>query len=118
MKKEIIFACSSGIATSTVVAEKVEEFCKENGIDVNARQATVGELSGLDGSVDLFVVTSDVGSGYNTPLVNALPILTGIGEQEVLEQIVSILKEQYNIKIRNNIKSKIAITDIPSNNKN
>jgi len=94
MKKEIIFACSSGIATSTVVAEKVEEFCKENGIDVNARQATVGELSGLDGSVDLFVVTSDVGSGYNTPLVNALPILTGIGEQEVLEQIVSILKEQ------------------------
>ncbi|WP_152655832.1 PTS sugar transporter subunit IIB [Oceanobacillus sp. CFH 90083] len=94
MKKEIIFACSSGIATSTVVAEKVSEYCQENGIEVNARQATVGELTGLEGSVDLFVVTSDVGSGYKTPVVNALPILTGIGEQEILEKIVSILKEQ------------------------
>ncbi|UUI40666.1 PTS sugar transporter subunit IIB [Oceanobacillus oncorhynchi] len=92
MKKDIIFACSSGIATSTVVAEKVKEHCEKNGIDVNARQGTVGELSGLDGSVDLFVVTSDVGGGYNTPVVNALPILTGLGEEEVLDQIVSILK--------------------------
>ncbi|MFD2830057.1 PTS sugar transporter subunit IIB [Corticicoccus populi] len=93
MTKQIIFACSSGIATSTVVAEKVEEYCREKGVDVNARQGTVGELSGLDGVVDLFVVTSDVGSGYNTPVVNALPILTGIGEEEVLEQIVAILRD-------------------------
>ncbi|GEN86308.1 MULTISPECIES: PTS sugar transporter subunit IIB [Oceanobacillus] len=92
MKKNIVFACSSGIATSTVVAEKVREHCEQHGINVDSRQATVGELSGLDDSVDLFVVTSDVGGGYNTPVVNALPILTGIGEQEVLDQIVSLLK--------------------------
>lgn len=93
MKKRIVFACSSGIATSTLVAQKTKEHCKKNGIEVESQQSTVGELPGLDGSADLFVVTSEVGGSYTTPVVNALPVITGVGEQEVLDKIVSILKE-------------------------
>ncbi|WP_276736609.1 PTS sugar transporter subunit IIB [Bacillus sp. (in: firmicutes)] len=93
MKKQIIFACSSGIATSTVVAEKVVDFCKNHGIDVTYQQAIIGELPSLDNSADLIVATSQVETKLNTPFVNALPIITGVGEQEVLDQIIKLLKE-------------------------
>lgn len=32
MKKRIIFACTSGIATSTIATEKVKNYCAEHGI--------------------------------------------------------------------------------------
>lgn len=92
MKKSIVFACSSGIATSTVVAEKVVDHCKNNGIDVTYQQAIIGELPSLDNSVDLFVVTSQVEAKLTTPLVNALPIITGIGEDELLDKIIELLR--------------------------
>ncbi|MFL0497805.1 MULTISPECIES: PTS sugar transporter subunit IIB [Priestia] len=92
MKKHIVFACSSGIATSTVVAEKVVEHCKDHGIDVVYQQAIIGELPSLDNTVDLFVATSQVETKLNTPLVNALPIITGFGEEEVLDNIITLLK--------------------------
>ncbi|MFJ7512643.1 PTS sugar transporter subunit IIB [Peribacillus simplex] len=92
MKKNIVFACSSGIATSTVVAEKVVEHCKDQGIDVVYQQAIIGELPSLDNSADLIVVTSQVETKLNTPLVNALPIITGVGEEELLDKIIKLLK--------------------------
>jgi PTS system galactitol-specific IIB component len=92
MKKRIVFACSSGIATSTVVAEKVVDYCKNHGIDVEYQQAIIGELPALDNSADLIVVTSQVETKLNTPIINALPIITGIGEQELLDNIIKLLK--------------------------
>lgn len=32
MKKRIIFACTSGIATSTIATEKVKNYCAEHGL--------------------------------------------------------------------------------------
>lgn len=92
MTKKIIFACSSGIATSTVVAEKVKNHCNENGISVDARQAILGELPSLDDSADLIVVTSQSEAQLNTKVINAMPIVTGIGEEEVLSEIIEHLK--------------------------
>lgn len=94
MRKKVIFACSSGIATSTVVAGKTKEYCEKHGIEVISQQSTVGEISGLDESADLFVVTSDIGRELKTPVVNGLPLITGVGEQEILDKIVSILRGQ------------------------
>lgn len=92
MRKKVIFACSSGIATSTVVAGKTKEYCAKHGIEVISQQSTVGEISGLDEAADLFVITSDIGRELKTPVVNGLPLITGVGEQEVLDKIVSILR--------------------------
>lgn len=94
MSKKIIFACSSGIATSTVVAEKVKNYCKENSIDVDARQAILSELPSLDDSADLIVVTTQSEAQLNTKVVNAMPVVTGIGEEQVLNEIVEHLKDE------------------------
>ena len=38
MKKRILVACGAGIATSTVVCDKVEKLIKENNIDASIIQ--------------------------------------------------------------------------------
>jgi len=42
---------------------------------------------------DLIIVTSAVKTELQTPVLNGLPLLTGFGEEELLEKIVAILKK-------------------------
>jgi Phosphotransferase system, galactitol-specific IIB component len=53
MNKKIIFACTSGIATSAVATEKVVTYCKENGINVEPIQSNIGTIASQDGMADL-----------------------------------------------------------------
>ena len=92
MKKRIIFACTSGIATSTVATEKVLQYCKKIGIDVEPMQSNVGTIPSQDGMADLIVVTSGVKYNLKTPIINGLPLITGIGEEALLKKIEDILR--------------------------
>ena len=60
MKKRIIFACTSGIATATVATEKVLQYCKKEGIEVEPMQSNVGPIPSQDVMADLIVVTYKV----------------------------------------------------------
>lgn len=42
--KTIVVACGSGIATSTVICEGLENLLKENGIAYNIIQCSITEL--------------------------------------------------------------------------
>ncbi|CAD5630953.1 PTS system transporter subunit IIB [Escherichia coli] len=94
MSQTILFVCATGIATSTAVTEKVMEYCKEHGLNVNYSQTNVASLPGNTDGVALVVSTTKVPYELDVPVVNGLPIITGIGEEKVLAQIVSILKKQ------------------------
>ncbi|GAA3879278.1 PTS sugar transporter subunit IIB [Gibbsiella dentisursi] len=93
MNKKIIFACTSGIATSAVATEKVVNYCKEHGINIEPIQSNIGTIANQDGLADIIIVTSAVKTNLQTPVLNGLPLLTGFGEEELLEKIVSILKK-------------------------
>lgn len=93
MKKRIIFACTSGIATSTIATEKVKNYCAEHGIEVENIQSDVATVQSQDGMADLIIVTSKVSYKLEkTPIINGVPLITTIGEEEVLAKIVNILK--------------------------
>lgn len=92
MNKKIIFACTSGIATSAVATDKVVTFCKENGINVEPIQSNIGSIKNQDGMADIIIVTSAVDFKLETPILNGLPLLTGFGEEELLEKVLTILK--------------------------
>ena len=94
MVKKIVFVCATGIATSTLAAEKVIDYCKEKGIKIDWTQCNVASLPTHDGTADLIVSTTNVPYKMKTPVINALPIITGIGEEELLEKIVNKLKEE------------------------
>ncbi|MFX3619158.1 MAG: PTS sugar transporter subunit IIB [Sporolactobacillus sp.] len=93
-KKTILFVCATGVATSTVVAEKTLEYLHENGIDVNYTQTNVASLPEYDlKDADLIVATTNVPYDLEIPVIRALPIITGIGADAVFKDIKKHIEE-------------------------
>ncbi len=93
-RKRILIVCGTGVATSTVVAQKVKEYCEAQGLEVAVDQAKVMEtLRGAD-DYDLVVSTTQLPSSVSTPSVNGLPFLTGVGVDQTLEEIGQKLRAQ------------------------
>jgi PTS system galactitol-specific IIB component len=92
-KKKILIVCGTAIATSTHVAARVRDVCRQHGIDADIIQARVQEVPAYAHSVDLVVATTQVAYSLTVPVVSGIPFLTGIGEDKITEQIVQHLKE-------------------------
>lgn len=90
--KKILFVCGTGGITSAVAENKVVEACSEAGLDVMTRRCTPSVVeSNLDG-IDLIVSTTYLDGNYTVEVVNALSLITGIGTDAVLNEIISKLK--------------------------
>jgi len=92
--KKILVACGTAIATSTVVAKGIEEALKERGIAVTIRQCKAAEVKSLVSDADLIVTTTPVPNDLGVPVIQTLAFLTGIGKEEVIEQIIEALKDK------------------------
>ncbi len=91
--KRILVACGTAIATSTVVARGIEEALKERGIEVITRQCKAAEVRSLVSGADLVVTTTPVPSDLGVPVIQTLAFLTGIGKEEVIEQIINEIQK-------------------------
>jgi PTS system galactitol-specific IIB component len=91
--KRILIACGNGIATSTVVASKVKEYLDEQGIEVTTTQTKLMEVPSKVQDYDLLVTTGQFeGQTGDTPVVKGMPILTGIGAEQTMTEILNYLK--------------------------
>ena len=92
--KRVLIACGNGVATSTVVADKVKKYCAEQGVSIAVTQCRMIELHSKANDYDL-VVTSGKFSDpdISTPCIMAISLLTGINEQATLQKIVDALKD-------------------------
>ncbi len=90
--KRVLVACGSGIATSTLAVSKFTDFCEENGIDVEIVQCCYGEIEGLTTGIDLILTTQAYSIDFGIPTVVCFPYITGIGEEELNQQLLEILK--------------------------
>ncbi|QUL98959.1 MAG: PTS sugar transporter subunit IIB [Candidatus Fermentithermobacillus carboniphilus] len=91
-KFRILVPCGSGIASSTICAQKIRKGLGERGLDVEVKQLAFRELQGEIGKADLIVsITPGLKSDLNIPVVNGLPLLTGVGEKAVFDEIISKL---------------------------
>ncbi|MBU3216774.1 PTS sugar transporter subunit IIB [Clostridium estertheticum] len=93
--KKILVACGTGIATSTVVAVKIKEICKKEGIDVIITPCKLTDVQSIVPDYDLLVTTGtfDV-SEMNVHIIPAISLLTGVGEEDTLNEIIKTLKEE------------------------
>ncbi|NPV69239.1 MAG: PTS sugar transporter subunit IIB [Firmicutes bacterium] len=92
-KRRILVPCGSGIASSTVCAQKIRRGCAERGVDVEVKQLAFRELQGEIGKADLIVsITPGLKSPAGIPVVNGVPLLTGVGEKAVLDEIAGLLR--------------------------
>jgi PTS system galactitol-specific IIB component len=92
-KKTIIVACGTAIATSTVVAKAIEEALEKRGISVNIRQAKASEVPSMVDDADMIVTTTPVSVDKDIPVIQTLAFLTGMGREDVIEEIVEKLQD-------------------------
>jgi PTS system galactitol-specific IIB component len=93
MVKRVLVICGTGVATSTVVATKVRDYCLSQGIDVQVSQGKVMDLLSGGPTVDLIVATTQVPSTVTTPVVAGLPFLTGVGVDAALAEVARRLAD-------------------------
>lgn len=90
--KKIVIACGAGLATSSMVKDKVEQILKKNNIAFKTIQCTLTEVDNYDGDVDLIITTMRVRKKYESPVISGSAYLSGVNEEAVTEQILDILK--------------------------
>ena len=93
--KRIVVACGSGIATSGLVANKINNMLEVRGLVGRAKADSI-DIKSMDlemGTADIFVSitpTFDL-SNIKIPTFSGMPFLTGIGEEEIMDQITQFL---------------------------
>lgn len=90
---KILIACGTGIATSTVIAVRVQEMCEKNGYKVKVEQCKVTEVDGLAKNYDLVVASTKIPPTVTTPYVLAIPYLTGVGMEKTDKEVLDKLAE-------------------------
>lgn len=89
--KKILVACGTAIATSTVVARKIEEELAKRDISVQTTQCKASEVrSKVDGH-DLVVTTTFVSGTGDVPVIQTVSFLTGLGIDADIEKIIGYL---------------------------
>jgi PTS system galactitol-specific IIB component len=89
--KKILVACGTAIATSTVVAKKLEEKLRARGLQVAIDQCKASEVGSRAASYDLIVSTTEVDDTRGKPHVRTLSFLTGIGIDGDVAKIAKLL---------------------------
>ncbi|WP_265457671.1 PTS sugar transporter subunit IIB [Enterococcus sp. HY326] len=92
--KRILVACGNGIATSTVVASKVKSYLTEQGVQVETTQTKLMEVPSKVQDYDLLITTGQFeGQTGDVPVIKGMPILTGIGVDQTMEEIYKKITE-------------------------
>lgn len=90
----IYVACGSGIATSTVAANKIEDIVKEIGISrYKINKISMTELPSVISSADVVFTTNRYKGEHEVPVMSVVPFITGIREEATKEKVRELLEE-------------------------
>ena len=93
-KYKIASVCGAGLATSTWIATKLKDSLAERGIDADITEVKIMDLGLSATNYDLIVSASNLGDVYGVPVVVSTSILTGIGFDDTIDEIVAVLTEK------------------------
>lgn len=93
-KKRVLVACGTGIATSTIVANRVRNLIKENKLNAEVDQIKISEAKQKQVGADLIVSTTMLPTTYEIPTIVATGYITGIGKEKLDQQIIDSLTIQ------------------------
>lgn len=95
--KKVLVVCGNGIASSSIMVASLQDYLKEQNVEAQIDKASLHDLSGSVGAkringYDLLVSSTKVeNSEIKIPIIIGIGLLTGIGEDEVLEEIKDFL---------------------------
>ena len=97
-KYKIASVCGAGLATSTWIANKLTQSLAERDIEAEITEMKIMDLSWSASNFDLIVSASNLGDIYDAPVVVSTSILTGIGFEDTIDNIVEILRSKEDEK--------------------
>jgi PTS system galactitol-specific IIB component len=79
-----------------MVKMKIKALCERHGIDVDVITCLAPEIPSRCAfhKLDLIVATVDAPPGIDVPFLRGIPYLTGIGAEELDEQVIEILTRE------------------------
>lgn len=87
--KKLLIMCGTGVATSTVVTNKVKDWLENTGLskEVHLYQGKIAdEVSHLN-DYDIVISTTIVPSEHKDSVIMGLPLLTGMGVDDLFSTI-------------------------------
>lgn len=96
--KKIIVACGAGVVTSTTAMNKLNEElgargCQE-GKDYKLIQTSVQAVASMADEADMAITTTQYDNDeIKIPVLNGLPLLTGIGTDAVIDKVEDLIKQ-------------------------
>lgn len=93
-KRKVIFvACGSGVASSETAAYKLRNLLKERKLDADVVVVDFKRLKSIAKQADILVhIAPNDPTDYGIPKVNGVPFLTGIGLDQVMDQVEKLIK--------------------------
>lgn len=93
--KKILVACGAGVVTSTAAMNKLQEELDNRGISTDEYtlgQSSVAEVESLSSQYDMAITTTQYDNdAIKIPVINGLPLLTNIGVDTVIDEVVKEL---------------------------
>lgn len=94
--KKLLIMCGTGIATSTVVKGKVEQWLKDNNLsqEVKIYQSKVSDEIGRIDEYDVVLSTTLVPNNIKDKVIDGVPLLTGIGVDSMYEKVLAEIQRE------------------------
>jgi galactitol PTS system EIIB component len=95
IKKRVLVACGTSIATATYAATKIREMAEAEGISVDVIQCKAMEIKGRVQTVrpDMIVAMTPMPSDLGVKIFSGIPFLSGVGVDKLKADIVEELKK-------------------------
>lgn len=92
--KKLLIMCGTGVATSTIVTNKVKTWLKEKGLEneVQLYQSKIADEMNKINNYDVIVSTTVVPDSIKDKVIMGVPLLTGIGSEAMYAEIEARIK--------------------------
>ena len=95
---KVLICCTNAVATSTFVAVKIKKKLEVVGLKVETKTCSVLEIERQIKSFRPDLIVSNVGKAAkietDVPIIDGIAILSGKGDEEAWDKIISYLKEK------------------------
>ena len=93
---KICCVCGSGTVSSAMVANKLKDVLAEHGYDAQCVECSPisAESTVAGGGFSVMACVSPVYEDFGIPKVNCVGMLTGMGEEKAIQEILYILDKQ------------------------
>ncbi|WP_213818245.1 PTS sugar transporter subunit IIB [Garciella nitratireducens] len=93
----VLIVCADGAATSTMALVALREGFEDKGLSVDLSQGRVADiaLTVEHGNYDAIISTAgtDLDLPRDIPIFSGIPFLTGIGKEQLLEEIIKTVQK-------------------------